>query len=121
MPGWLGSNTPQSFIIAISMDRPLPCHTTIDYEQRNWLVQWERQRIGFICAGSLIMAANMCKLPRDPDFPRMRPDHALVFSHHDEFIAHHANAPVRSWETDESYELRKAVKSFDLNPRNTKR
>jgi len=110
MPGWLGNNTPQSLIIEISMERPLPCHTSIDYEQKNWLRQWERQRIGFICAGSLIMMANMCKLPRDPAFPRMKPDRALVFSRPNEFIEHHENASVRSWETDESYELRKDPK-----------
>lgn len=106
MPGWLGAATPQSFIVEISMERPLPCHTTIDYDARDWLRQWERQRIGFICAGSLIMTANMAKLPRDPEFPRMKPNTKLVFARPDEFIRHHESAPVRSWETETSYEKR---------------
>jgi hypothetical protein len=110
LPGWLGLNTPQSFVIEISMERPIPCHTSIDYERNDWLRQWEAQRIGFICAGSLIMMRNMGKLPRDPNFPRAKPDRTLVFERPEEFIAHHENANVRSWETDESYELRKGTR-----------
>lgn len=92
------------------MDRPLPCHQTIDYEAPDWAEQWAAQQIGQICAGSLIMAAHMGKLPRDPAFPRARPDRARVFSTYQEFIAHHEAAPVRSWETVESYEHRPGKK-----------
>lgn len=106
LPGWLGAATPQSFIIEISMERPLPCHQTIDYEKRDWLQKWAAQRIGNICAGSLIMSANMGKLPRDRNFPRLPADKQLVFSRPDEFITYHESAPVRSWETDDSYEIR---------------
>lgn len=102
--GWLGAANPESFIIEISMERPLPCHKTIDYEQSNWLGQWERQRIGFICAGALIMTANMAKLPRDPAFPRMQSDRALVFATHREFIDYHRAAPTRSWELGDDAE-----------------
>lgn len=106
MPGWLGRGTPQSFIIEISLEQPLPCHLTIDYEDKSWLAKWQNQRIGMVCAGSLIMGANMAKLPRDPQFPRMKPDHDLVFSSPHEFIAFHENASVRSWESSDSYEVR---------------
>lgn len=98
MPGWLGSNTPQSFIIDISYERPLPCHTSINYEDPRWKRQWERGEIGNICAGSLILMRNMSKLPRDPNFPRLPADHKLVFSNPHEFIEHHEAAKIRSWE-----------------------
>lgn len=105
-PGWLGAATPQSFIIEISMERPLPCHTSIDYEIDDWSSAWATQQIGLICAGSLILSANMSKLPRDRMFPRMRRNTKLVFSNHIEFIKHHEAAPVRSWETKERRERR---------------
>lgn len=98
MPGWLGAATPESFVIEISMERPLPCHSSIDYERRDWKQQWEAQRIGMICAGSLIFTANMAKLPRDRAFPRMANDHKLVFSTPAQFITYHRDARVRSWE-----------------------
>jgi hypothetical protein len=107
--GWLGEATPESFIVEISMERPLPCHPTIDYTDRDWLRKWNAQGedTGNICAGSLIMSANMCKLPRDRNFPRLPSDHKTVFSTHKEFIEYHNNAKVRSWESDSSYEVRK--------------
>jgi len=98
MPGWLGAGTPQSFIVEISMERPLPCHPTIDYEDPRWLSQWEAQEVGSICAGSLVMSANMGKVPRDPAFPRLPVDKKTVFANHREFIDHHNNAKIRSWE-----------------------
>ena len=105
-PGWLGANSPQDFIVAISTEQPLPCHSSIDYEDEDWQEQWLAGETGKICAGSLILAANMCKSPRDPNFPRKKPDRALVFSGPAEFISHHEDTEVRSWETDESYEKR---------------
>ncbi len=99
--GWLGEATPQSFISEISLERPLPCHPTIDYDDPAWLSKWMAQSIGRICAGSLIMSANMGKLPRDPAFPRLPPDDESVFANHLQFIAHHEGAEVRSWELAE--------------------
>ena len=101
LPGYLGEATPESFIIEISMERPLPCHPTIDYDDPNWLGRWTNQKIGRICAGSLILSANICKKPRDPRFPRLPCDTSEVFATHREFIDYHRSSPVRSWE-DES-------------------
>lgn len=106
MPGWLGEATPESFLIEISMERPLPCHPTIDYTNPKWLQKWNTQKTGKICAGSLIMSANMCKSPRDKNFPRLPADKVAVFSNHKEFIDFHNNADVRSWESDSSHEIR---------------
>ncbi len=100
LPGWLGHATPQSFIIEISYEHPLPCHPTIDYGDPEWLDKWTDQKIGRICAGSLVMAANMCKRPRDPAFPRLPSDRETVFASPAEFIAHHEGAAVLSWEMD---------------------
>jgi hypothetical protein len=97
MAGWLGEATPESFIIEISMERPLPCHPTINYEDPKWLRKWNNQETGRICAGSLIMAANMCKKPRDPRFPKLPRDTEAVFATHLEFLQHHNEASVKSW------------------------
>lgn len=99
--GWLGDATPQSFISEISLEHPLPCHPTIDYADPDWLEKWTSQSIGRICAGSLILSANMGKLPRDPKFPRLPPDGGVVFGNHLQFIAHHEGSEVRSWELAE--------------------
>lgn len=76
----------------------MPCHLTIDYEDRRWLKMWEAGRIGSICAGSLILMANVGKLPRDPRFPKRPPNQKLVFSSYQEFIDHHRNGLSQSWE-----------------------
>jgi hypothetical protein len=97
MPGWLGAATPESFIIEISYEHPLPCHPTIDYDDKRWLQKWSTQRIGMICAGSLIMAANMGKKFREPGFPSLSRNTRLVFATAQEFLDHHNNALVKSW------------------------
>src|SRR5258706_14268375 len=74
MPGWLGAGTPQSFVIEISYEHPLPCHRTLDYSDPDWLAKWTDQKVGRVCAGALILAANMSKRPRDPAFPRLPRD-----------------------------------------------
>ncbi len=104
--GWLGAATPESFIIEISMERPLPCHPTIDYDDKRWLEKWTAQEIGSICAGSLIMSANMAKAPRDRAFPQLPRNEKIVFATPTEFINHHRASTVRSWETSETFEIR---------------
>jgi hypothetical protein len=102
MPGWLGAGTPESFIAEIQGERPLPCHQTIDYDQNpDWKEKWEAQEIGSVCAGALILSANMGKLARDRAFPRMVSDRETVFGTHKEFIDYHRNAPVHSWDDDD--------------------
>ena len=105
--GWLGEAAPESFIVEISMERPLPCHQTIDYEDKDWLSKWNAGEIGSTCAGALIMSANMCKLPRDRAFPRMEKDKTAVFPTHQAFLDHHNNAPVKSWAMDECVDRKK--------------
>jgi hypothetical protein len=111
MPGWLGSGDPQSFVTAIQREQPLPCHLTVDYEDSRWETQWDRQEIGSTCTGSLIMSANMCKIPRDRSFPRAPADRTAVFSHPLEFIQHHEAADVRSWDMPDSRSSRRGGRS----------
>lgn len=98
MRGYLGAARPEEFIIHITMDYPLPCHPTIDYRDKHWLEKWEEQQIGKICAGSLIMAANILKVPRARAFPRLPADKELVFATHTEFLDYHNSAETKSWE-----------------------
>lgn len=97
LPGWLGAASPESFIIEISRDHPVPCHQTLDYEDEDWKEKWEAGKTGNTCAGALVMTANMCKLPRDPKFPRMKSDRETVFETPHAFIDYHNSAAVKSW------------------------
>lgn len=97
LQGWLGDGTPESFIACIQREEPLPCHQSIDYTDPKWKEKWVAGEIGKTCAGGLIMTANMCKLPRDPEFPRMQADRTAVFPHHRAFLDYHNAAPVKSW------------------------
>jgi hypothetical protein len=101
MPGWLGAGSPESFIQCINTDDILPCHQTIDYEDRNWKEKWAAQTTGNVCAGALIMMANMCKHPRDPAFPSMPRDRETVFATPLEFVRHHREALAQSWDDAE--------------------
>lgn len=101
LPGWLGRGSPESFLHCIHTDDPLPCHQTIDYDDPRWKEQWVSQSTGSMCAGALILSANMYKLPRDPNFPRMAPDEGAVFATALEFVRHHRESAVRSWDDDD--------------------
>lgn len=101
LAGWLGAGSPESFVECIVREEPLPCHQSIDYTDPNWKKKWMAGEIGNTCAGALIMTANMCKLPRDRNFPRIPSDRETVFAHPTAFIDYHNAAPVKSWERDE--------------------
>lgn len=104
LPGWLGSDSPEGFVRNVMREVPLPCHSTIDYRDREWHTKWVNRRIGKLCAGSIIFAANCAKKPRPQSLiPVGKPDHELVFSTPQEFIAHHRSFGRGSWGlTDES-------------------
>lgn len=101
MPGWLGAGSPESFIDCMQRDEPLPCHQTIDYDNPHWLVEWMHQKNGRMCAGALIFMAN--KLQRHP-FQKMDKDYENVFSNTLEFVRHHRESAVHSWDDDEQNE-----------------
>jgi len=95
-PGWLGAEeNPEEFVkgaLADYADYPLPCHATIDYNDRGWL---ENQYLRApLCAGALIFCKNNMKLPRDPERSEsvraVKQDHEQIFSTPDEFMRHHA-------------------------------
>jgi hypothetical protein len=94
-PGWLGRDTPEGFITTAMADHPMPCHLEVDYEQKDWRTQAASAPL---CAGALIFFANTCKLSRDPERPRLKPDRANVFNNPREFIEHHAYEPTRGTE-----------------------
>jgi hypothetical protein len=101
MPGWLGSSSPEGFIQCINTDDILPCHQTINYEDPDWKEKWIAQASGSTCAGARIMAANMCKHPRDPEFPTMPKDKEAVFASPLEFVRHHREGLAQSWDDAE--------------------
>lgn len=102
MPGWLGHSSPEGFIDCIQRDEPLPCHQTIDYDDEHWLAKWMQQRdTGKMCAGSLVFMANKLQRSHTPGFPTMEKDTTNVFGNSVEFVRHHREAAVRSWDDDE--------------------
>lgn len=101
MPGWLGAGSPESFLDCIQRDEPLPCHQTIDYDDPAWLEKWTAQEGGSMCAGALVFMANKLQRPKTRGFPTMPPDKDQVFANSLEFVRHHREASVRSWNDDD--------------------
>lgn len=104
MPGWLGAGSPESFLDCLQRDEPLPCHQTINYDDPRWLEEWTAQQGGSMCGGALIFSANKLQRPRTRGFPTLSPDRVAVFSDSLEFVRHHREAPVRSWDDDDQEE-----------------
>ena len=104
MPGWLGAGSPESFIDCMQRDEPLPCHQTIDYDNPHWLVEWMHQKSGRMCAGALIFMANKLQRPHAKGFPTMPRDVENVFTNSVEFVRHHREAAVRSWDDNDQSE-----------------
>jgi len=104
MPGWLGAGSPESFIDCMQRDEPLPCHQTIDYGDPSWLEKWSAQEGGAMCAGALIFLANKMQRPRARGFPTLPPDKASVFANSIEFVRHHREAAVHSWDEGDQSE-----------------
>lgn len=72
-PGWLGGNTPETFVAIAHTDQKYNCHT----------------KVGPQCAGLAIYRANVCKVPREEDVLRLPGNTEHVFSTDEEFLAHH--------------------------------
>jgi hypothetical protein len=99
MPGWLGAASPESFVASVQSDAPLPCHLSIDYRKPDWKEKWLTRKVGKLCAGAAIFTRNIGKRPLPSSLlPIVKPNTELVFASPSEFLAHHNNAPVRSWE-----------------------
>lgn len=88
--GWLGASTPEEFAAQIRSETHMPCHATIDYEDKNWRKAAETAPF---CAGALIFLRNHCILPRDPVLADARnaveADRETVFGHTAQFLDHH--------------------------------
>lgn len=98
LPGWLGAAPPEMFIANIMGEVPSPCHSSIDYTDPAWKERWDAGRIGKLCTGALIMAANSAKRARDARMlPVVPADRETVFTTLHEFINYHNNARAKSW------------------------
>ncbi len=94
-PGWLGASTPKGFMQSVFMQEcHMPCHGEIDYEKSDW--REKQLPEAPLCAGSLIMMRNACKMPRDDYLAKAV---GAVCSSEDvfktpvEFIKHHTERP----------------------------
>lgn len=99
LQGYLGEGSPMLFIANIMGEVPSPCHLSIDYEKKDWKEKWEAGKLGKLCVGASIMAANACKVARDKRMlPVLPQDKETVFKSPQEFIEYHESAKVKSWE-----------------------
>lgn len=87
LAGWLGASTPHQFISTTMADHPMPCHLTVDYSDPAWKAKLDTSGASY-CAGALTFFANIFKLSRDLDRPRM-PRSDAVFASPQEFLDHH--------------------------------
>lgn len=101
LPGWLGSNDPETFAAIAMSDSSIACHTSMDQTlpRSKWL---EKEAEAPRCRGALTMMKNKCQVPRDPkmaELVRLVPaDRVSVFSNQIEFINYHNESSVKSWE-----------------------
>lgn len=65
LAGWLGGDTPESFVDDIVHDATMPCHMTIDYSDPDWFEQ--QYPDSDLCVGALRFHVNWLHMPRDPD------------------------------------------------------
>lgn len=86
IPGYLGNSTPAEFLASTMADQPMPCHLTVDYEDRNWKDMLDEASH---CNGALTFFSNICKLSNDPNRPKMPVDCENVFTRPTEFLDHH--------------------------------
>ena len=86
LPGWLGAASTEQFAQTVMADMPMPCHSTVDYDDPDWREGLHKARY---CRGALTLFANQCKLSRDPERPRVPADREEVFGHIGEFVEHH--------------------------------
>ena len=109
--GWCGAAEPEWFVQAALADEfsaredlpeanAAPCHQTVDYDDPDWI---ETLPDAAACAGAMIFARNLMKLPRDPMRAQMvqavQPNRLLVFDNPVDFVHHHRDPEgMRSWE-----------------------
>ena len=86
LPSYLGQDTPEGFLATTLSDHPMPCHLAVDYTEEDWR---DKAQKATLCAGALVFFANILKLSRDPDRPRVSPDKTTVFASPQEFLLHH--------------------------------
>jgi hypothetical protein len=101
--GWLGSDTPASFLATtLATDGEMPCHTAVNYEDPQWR---DTLPDAPLCAGGLQHIANQFRRSRDPqredDISRCgrNPE---VFQWPHEFLTHHMRRDVTA---DEARQL----------------
>lgn len=114
-PGFLGKSTPEEFMQSTMADYPMPCHKTIDYNDKKWKEKWEALIVDDEfdpglqlsisprekhCAGAAIFFSNISKRTRDKMRPRLPPDEVLVFNSQKEFIDHHRSLGIGSWKEE---------------------
>lgn len=100
MARYTGDASPEEYALSILREEKLPCHKTVDYEDKDWLKKLEAGKTGSFCAGAMVMAANICKVPRDPKHPRLPADRVTVFSSLKEMVDAHRASGARSWQKD---------------------
>jgi hypothetical protein len=95
--GWTGAAAPEEFAASILGDERMPCHKTIDYEDPQWKARWSAGETGQLCAGALVMTANIAKRSRAPDRPVYQSDRVGVYPTLPAMIDAHRSSRVRSW------------------------
>lgn len=99
-------------------DEPMPCHSTIDYEDPAWRKEWVTGAVGKLCAGARIFFANISKRSRDPERPVAKPDKAKVFSSPTEFVDHHKSLGLHNKEPDMRTQKQEVARKYsEGNPK----
>lgn len=103
MPMWLGAYTPGDVFRAIWKADPFFCHTTINYEDKNWL---DKAMVkGKLCTGGLLFANLICAPASEIRHEPIRIARLRVLDHSQEiecmdgkqFSVHHTDENRATW------------------------
>lgn len=86
LPGYLGDDEPAHFLHTACSEEEMPCHTGINYENKNWKLNLNKSHQ---CSGRAIFLANIFKMPRNPDIKRLPADRINFFKDKEAFTKHH--------------------------------
>ena len=99
-PGWPGASAPGEFLQQLDAGERMPCHCSVDYEQKDWRDQAKEAPE---CAGAAIHRAN--RAMHAPGLLKLPAVYDLVFTRPHEFIAHHARRPAKDLEQTMVFQL----------------
>lgn len=101
--GWMGSNHPWDHSQSALSDESVGCHSSFPQDGYENKIKFQiAEKRAPRCRGALTFMRNIGKVPRNKEMRKLadsvKPDKKNCFATLGEFLKHHLNATVKSWE-----------------------